>query len=118
MDVYGINRKGLRKRKVPFNNGDNLVSMKHHDISKHVSNRIHYFEQLQKVIDAHSTKAESISLRKNWLDKQKKINYTNEYDRLRSQVAQNVVKGASVDSLLERQNVLKRLGVQSLDGIH
>ena len=117
MDVYGINRKGLRKRKVPFNNGDNLVSMKSNDMTKHVLNRIHYFENLQKQIDAHHTKASSIVLRKTWLDNQKKINYTNEYDRLRSQVAQNVVKGASVDSLLERQNVLKRLGVHSLDGI-
>ena len=79
--MYGLNKSGLRKKKVPFNNGDNLVSMKHHDISKHVSNRIHYFEQLQKVIDAHSTKAESISLRKNWLDKQKKsITLTNTID--------------------------------------
>ena len=87
-------------------------------MTKHVLNRIHYFENLQKQIDAHHTKASSIVLRKTWLDNQKKINYTNEYDRLRSQVAQNVVKGASVDTLLERQNVLKRLGVQSLDGIH
>ena len=118
MDIYGINRKGLRKRKVPFNNGNNLVSMKSNDMTKHVLNRIHYFENLQKQIDAHHTKASSIVLRKTWLDNQKKINYTNEYDRLRSQVAQNVVKGASVDTLLERQNVLKRLGVQSLDGIH
>ena len=139
MDMYGINKQGLRKRKIPFNNGDNLVSMKSNDMTKHVLNRIHngdnlvsmksndmtkhvlnrihYFENLQKQIDAHTTKAESIALRKTWLDKQKKINYTNEYDRLRSQVAQNVVKGASVDSLLERQNVLKRLGAQSLDGI-
>ena len=135
MDMYGINKNGLRKRKIhgeafgpstgtgkagsrPFNNGDNLVSMKSNDMSKHVLNRIHYFENLQKQIDAHTTKAESIALRKTWLDKQKKINYTNEYDRLRSQVAQNVVKGASVDSLLDRQNVLQRLGAQSLDGIH
>ena len=120
----------FRKRKIPFDNNpashDNLVKMKHDDIvktkhndmTKHVLNRIHYFENLQKQIDAHATKAESIALRKTWLDKQKKINYTNEYDRLRSQVAQNVVKGASVDTLLDRQNVLKRLGVQSLDGIH
>ena len=58
-----------------------IVGSKHHDISKHISNRIHYFEQLQKVIDAHSTKAESISLRKNWLDKQKKsITLTNTID--------------------------------------
>ena len=68
MDVYGINRKGLRKRKVPFNNGDNLVSMKSNDMTKHVLNRIHYFENLQKQIDAHATKTESIALRKTWLD--------------------------------------------------
>ena len=79
--MYGLSKSGLSKKKAPFNNGDNLVSMKHRDISKHVSNRIHYFEQLQKVIDAHSTKAESISLRKNWLDKQKQsITLTNTID--------------------------------------
>ncbi len=117
MDIYGINRKGLRKRKVPFNNGNNLVSMKSNDMTKHVLNRIHYFQNLQKQIDAHATKAESIALRKTWLDKQKKINYTNEYDRIRSQIAQNVIKGASVDSLQQRQNVLRNLGAQSLNGI-
>ena len=116
--MYGINKNGLRKKKVPFNNGDNLVSMKNHDMTRHVTNRIHYFTNLQKQIDAHATKAESIALRKTWLDKQKKINYTNEYDRIRSQIAQNVIKGASVDSLQQRQNVLRNLGAQSLDGIH
>ena len=80
MDIYGINKKGLRK-KIPFNNGDNLVSMKSNDMTKHVLNRIHYFENLQKQIDAHATKAESIALRKTWLDKQKKsITLTNTID--------------------------------------
>ena len=41
MDMYGINKKGLRKRKIPFNNGDNLVSMKNHDMTRHVTNRMH-----------------------------------------------------------------------------
>ena len=115
--MYGLSKSGLRKKKVPFNNGDNLVSMKNHDMTRHVTNRLHYFTNLQKQIDAHSTKAESIALRKAWLDKQKKINYTNEYDRIRSQIAQNVIKGASVDSLQQRQNVLRNLGAQSLNGI-
>ena len=74
--MYGINKSGLRKRKIPFNNGDNLVSMKSNDMTKHVLNRIHYFENLQKQIDAHATKAESIRLRKEWLDKQKKKSIT------------------------------------------
>ena len=41
--MYGLNKSGLRKRKVPFNNGDNLVSMKNHDMTRHVTNRIHYW---------------------------------------------------------------------------
>ena len=116
--MYGLSKSGLRKKKVPFNNGDNLVSMKNHDMTRHVTNRLHYFTNLQKQIDAHSTKAESIALRKAWLDKQKKINYTNEYDRIRSQIAQNVVKGLSTNLLEQRQQTLKNLGAQSLNGIH
>ena len=116
--MYGLSKSGLRKKKVPFNNGDNLVSMKNHDMTRHVTNRLHYFTNLQKQIDAHSTKAESIALRKAWLDKQKKINYTNEYDRIRSQIAQNVVKGMSTSLLEQRQQTLKNLGAQSINGIH
>ena len=119
--MYGLNKSGLRKKKVPFNNGDNLVSMKNHDMTRHVTNRLHYFEQLQKQIDAHSTKAESISLRKNWLDKQKKINYTNEYDRLRSTIAQNQMTGrhgVSEPHLKQKMQNLINLGAQSLNGIH
>ena len=116
--MYGLSKSGLRKKKVPFNNGDNLVSMKNHDMTRHVTNRLHYFTNLQKQIDAHSTKAESIALRKAWLDKQKKINYTNEYDRIRGQIANNVVKGMSTSLLEQRQQTLKNLGAQSLNGIH
>ena len=116
--MYGLSKSGLRKKKVPFNNGDNLVSMKNHDMTRHVTNRLHYFTNLQKQIDAHATKAESIALRKAWLDKQKKINYTNEYDRVRGQIANNVVKGMSTSLLEQRQQTLKNLGAQSLDGIH
>ena len=116
--MYGLSKSGLRKKKVPFNNGDNLVSMKNHDMTRHVTNRLHYFTNLQKQIDAHSTKAERIALRKAWLDKQKKINYTNEYDRIRSQIASNVVKGMSTSLLEQRQQTLKNLGAQSLNGIN
>ena len=83
-NMYGLSKSGLRKKKAPHGQqlpsmkNHDIVGSKHHDISKHVSNRIHYFEQLQKQIDAHSTKAESISLRKAWVDKQNKsITLTN-----------------------------------------
>ena len=119
--MYGLSKSGVRKKKVPFNNGDNLVSMKNHDMTRHVTNRLHYFEQLQKQIDAHSTKAESIALRKAWLEKQKKINYTNEYDRIRSHIAQNQMTGhhgMNHPQLQQRAQHLINLGAQSLNGIH
>ena len=116
------NTSKLRKRKIPFDNTntnhDNLVKMKHHDMTKHVMDRVHYFTNLQKQLDAHETKASHIALRKSWLDQQKKINYTNEYDRIRSQIAHNVVKGHSIDTLNIRRRQLQNLGAQSINGIN
>jgi hypothetical protein len=120
----------FRKRKIPFDNNpanhdniekmkhDDIVKTKHNDMEKHVTNSIHYFENLQKQLDAHATKASHIALRKSWLDNQKKINYTNEYDRIRSQIAHNVVKGHSIQSLNKRHTDLLNLGAQSINGIN
>ena len=123
--MYAVATDHTKPRK-GSNHGSKLpkaVNMTKHggDMTKHVTNRIHYFEQLQKQIDAHSTKAESIALRKAWLDKQKKINYTNEYDRIRSQIAQNQMTGRhgmSEPHLKQKMQNLVNLGAQSLNGIH
>ena len=123
--MYAVATDHTKPRK-GSNHGSKLpkaVNMTKHggDMTKHVTNRIHYFEQLQKQIDAHSTKAESIALRKTWLEKQKKINYTNEYDRIRSHIAQNQVTGhhgMNHPQLQQRAQHLINLGAQSLNGIH
>ena len=123
--MYAVATDHTKPRK-GSNHGSKLpkaVNMTKHggDMTKHVTNRIHYFEQLQKQIDAHSTKAESIALRKTWLEKQKKINYTNEYDRIRSQIAQNQMTGRhgmSEPHLKQKMQNLINLGAQSLNGIH
>ena len=116
------NTAKFRKRKIPFDNTpanhDNLVKKKHNDMQKQVMSRVHYFDNLQKQLDAHATKASHIALRKSWLDQQKKINYTNEYDRIRSQIAHNTVKGKSIDTLNEKKRQLEALGAQSLNGIN
>ena len=43
------------------------------DMQRHITNKLHYFKNLQKQLDAHATKAASIRLRKEWLEKQKKL---------------------------------------------
>ena len=92
-------------------------ALQQNNIDKHITNRLHYFKNLQKQLDAQATKASSIALRKQWLDKQKKVNYQSEYDRIRGEIEHNNVKGLSVESLKKRKNDLAKLGAKVIDGI-
>jgi len=51
------------------------------------------------------------------MEKQKKINYQNEYDRVRSEIEHSTVKGLSTTTLKNRQKVLEQLGAQAIDHI-
>ena len=87
------------------------------DMQRHITNKLHYFKNLQKQLDAHATKVASIRLRKEWLEKQKKTNYQNEYDRIRGLISQNTVKGKSLASLEKRKKKLEELGAIAVDSI-
>ena len=87
------------------------------DQNRHIANKLNYFKNLQRQLDAHITKQASINLRKEWLEKQK-INYVNEYDRIRGLISQNLVKGQSVAGLEHRKKHLESLGVRALDGLN
>ena len=111
MTMYGVSkRKSFGYDSRPF-------ALQQNDIHKHITNRLHYFKNLQKQLDAHATKASSIALRKQWLDKQKKVNYQSEYDRIRGEIEHNNVKGLSVESLKKRRDDLAKLGAKVIDGI-
>jgi hypothetical protein len=86
-------------------------------MQRHITNKLHYFKNLQKQLDAHATKVASIRLRKEWLEKQKKINYQNEYDRVLGMISQNTVKGKSIASLDKRKTDLEKLGAIAVGGI-
>ena len=94
-------------------------ALQQNNIDKHITNRLHYFKNLQKQIDAHATKASSIALRKQWLEKQKKMNYQNEYDRIRGEIARQTVfrGGTSLSSLEKRKKDLEHLGSIAVDSI-
>ena len=93
------------------------LSLQTNVIDKHIANRLHYFKTLKDKLDAHATKARSINLRKQWMDSQKKMNYTNEYNRIRSELEQSKLKGLSTQSLRDRRDKLKELGANIVDGI-
>jgi len=76
---------------------------------------LHQIKHLQKIIDAHKTKAASLKLRKEWLDKQRVNNYSNEYERIRGLLAHNIVKGTSVEGLEKRKKKLEDKGAKPFE---
>ena len=115
MTMYAINKSGLKPR-APTNNS---FTVSQNDIAKHISNRLHYFKNGQKQLDAQATKASSIALRKRWLEKQKKMNYQNEYERIRGEIQRQTVfrGGTSLASLEKRKKDLEGLGSIAIDSI-
>ena len=111
--TYGVSKIGLRPRKQT----NDKFTISQNDIDKHITNRLHYYKTLKDKLDAQATKASSIALRKQWLDKQKKLNYQSEYDRIRGEIEHNNVKGLSVESLKKRRDDLAKLGAKVIDGI-
>ena len=86
------------------------------DIDK-VANRLQSYKQLQKLLDAHETRTESIALRKKWIQKQKHNNYMNEYNRVRGELSKSVLSGSSKAHLEKRKKGLQELGAVAIDKI-
>ena len=79
------------------------------DLQKVLTARsLHQIKHLQKIIDAHKTKAASLKLRKEWLDKQRMNNYSNEYERVRGLIEHNLVRGKSIEGLEKTQKKIRR----------
>ena len=81
------------------------------DIDKASSNFLHNMKRQRDILKARETKASLISLRKQWLDKQKRDNYQSEYDRIRGLLESSVLKGTSTKHLEDRQKKLLEFDV-------
>ena len=109
--TYGVNKNKS------FGYDSRPLSLQSDVINKHITNRLHYYKTLKDKLDAHATKASNNNLRREWLKNQKKMNYTNEYNRIRSELEQSKLKGLSTQSLQNRKDELKKLGANIVDGI-
>ena len=86
-------------------------------LQENIKRHLNYFENVQKKLDAHQTKTASITLRNQWLERQKVNNYQNEYDRIRG-IIENRVKGINtIEGLNNRKKQLELLGALAVDGI-
>ena len=79
-------------------------------IEKQIAKHLHYYH-IQ--LDAHKTRAESITFRKHILEKSKMSNYENEYDRVRGIIANSIVGrngSPTIDHIKAREKELKNMG--------
>ena len=110
---------GVSKTKSTSGHDSRPFALQQNNIDKHITNRLHYYKILKDKLDAQATKASSIALRKQWLEKQKKMNYENEYNRIRGEIARQTVfrGGTSLASLEKRKKDLEDLGAVAIDSI-
>ena len=85
---------------------------------KHIDNAIRHFKRKKDELEAHQTKAALITLRKSFIENQKRHNYNNEYERLIG-VLTNKARTHSGNNaqLKERMKALERLGSKAVTGI-
>jgi hypothetical protein len=81
------------------------------DINKASANFLHNMKRQRDMLKARETKASLISLRKQWLDKQKRDGYQSEYDRIRGLLEGSVLKGTTVPHLEKRKKDLENMDI-------
>ena len=88
------------------------------NLEKAVKNRLNHYKILQAKLEAIQTKSALISLRKQFLQDQKRMNYQNEYDRLRGELSRSNLQGVTVEKLKDRQKVLRSLGATAFNSLN
>ena len=86
---------------------------------KHIDNYIKHFKRKKDELESHQTKAALITLRKDWLESQKRANYNNEYERLIGILSNKVITHAGNKKQLEnRIKRLEHLGASAVTGLN
>ena len=80
---------------------------------------LQHYARMKKLLEAHQTKVALTEFRKNALQTQNRLNYQNEYDRIRGLTSRNLTgfEQQTVEGLQDRQDKLLKLGAQVLDNI-
>ena len=84
-----------------------------------LTHRISYFKNLKDELEAHQSKAKSALFRRNLLEHHRKVNYTNELDRIRGVLEQpsSRLPSQTIETLKARKNKLLELGANITDRI-
>lgn len=86
--------------------------------SKPTNNKVKFSKQDALIAEIHKHRedqAKSIEFRRNLLERQRRANYINEYDRIKGALESGTVQGLHVDLFKKRQDDLKKLAKHSLN---
>ena len=86
---------------------------------------LHHWKRAQQTLGAHHTRAQMLEYRKRILEKQQKMNYQNEYDRLRNALQETVMRRHPVAGRISgpkitgknEENVLRRITELEAQGV-
>ena len=79
------------------------------DINKATNNFLINMKRERDILKARETRGSLITLRKHILDKQKRDNHQNEYDRIRGLLENSMLPGVSKKHLEDRVEKLKKI---------
>ena len=86
---------------------------------KHIDNAIKHFKRKKDELEAHQTKAALITLRKSFIENQKRHNYNNEYERLIGVLTNKAITHSGNKAQLEtRVKQLEQMGARAVTGLN
>ena len=82
---------------------------------KHIA----HYGRMKKMLEAHQTKAALTAFRRKTMDDQNRLNYQQEYDRIRGLLSHNLtgLGQRSIERIRERRDELENLGAQAVNKI-
>jgi hypothetical protein len=81
-------------------------------IEKAIRLKLEHFKHQKNILEAHQTKAASIHFRNHMMERRKVANYSNEVDRLRSELSKTTLNHMTRELLDKRRKDLIKLGAQ------
>ena len=86
---------------------------------KHIDNAIKHFKRKKDELEAHQTKAALITLRKSFIENQKRHNYNNEYERLIGVLTNKAITHSGNNKQFEeRVKQLEQMGARAVTGLN
>ena len=82
-------------------------------LERQIKKKLQYYKQLRDKLEVIQTKVALNSLRNQFLQDQKRMNYQNEYERIRGELSRSNLHGLTTQKLRERKDVLERLGAKA-----